>query len=291
MEKQFITSIDTLPEKVKINTTRKNVKHNFGVNESNDRKFSVIEITHNSDDAEENGKKDAAKAQNFSSVFGTYFSYIAKITKIVLFILVLIFSQLQLLQCRRNSVLDAFELTCRSGPRRFVSITCANEGNEYVDLAVFLRAGMRSQLDKLVEKKTMGILHAKFRVNMRLRMAHPLLDNDVEENMDTITKQTDDKNNIDENGIELGLLEGQKTWPSGSKTELSKVKESALFLRANTEPKKPGQMKKEPSPYNTYMDVNVLHLAIIAKQIDSIKWIMDLITNDEYHFSENINKL
>ena len=208
-----------------------------------------------------------------------------------MFFLVLTYSELQFLQCRRNSVLDAFELTCRRGTKRCVSITCANEGKEYVDLAVFLRAGMRSQLNKLVEKKTMDIPNVKFRVNMHLRVAHSSLDNDVEKNISTITEITDNKNNFDENEIELGLLEGQKTWPSGSKTEESKVEEGVLLLRANTEPKEPGQMKKEPRPYNTYMDVNPLHLSIIAKQTASIHWIMENISKDEKRFSQNINRI
>jgi len=76
MEKQLMTSIDTLPDKIKINTTRKNFNQRFDGNEPNDRKFSVIEVKHNADNAEENGIKDATTVQMFSSVFGTYFSYI-----------------------------------------------------------------------------------------------------------------------------------------------------------------------------------------------------------------------
>ena len=75
MERQLITSIDTLPEKVKIITTRKNVNRRYGQSESNDR------IQNNIENAEENGKKDAVPKQIVSSVFGRYFSYVAEIMK------------------------------------------------------------------------------------------------------------------------------------------------------------------------------------------------------------------
>ena len=77
MEKQCITSITTLPEKVKINTTRKNVNRRFDLSESNNR------IKDNTDNADQNGEKDAAKVQIYSSIFGTYISYIADIMKTV----------------------------------------------------------------------------------------------------------------------------------------------------------------------------------------------------------------
>jgi hypothetical protein len=198
------------------------------------------------------------------------------------------------LKCLHNSVLDAFELTSKRSAKKFVSITCANEGKEYVDLEVFLRAGMRSQIDKLCEKKTIDIPNAKFRINMNLRLATSSPQNYGEQNIDTITEMNDDKKDIDGKGIGLGLFEEQKTWPSRSKTKPTlklETEEGALLLRSNTDPERSGEMEKEPSPYNTFIEVNVLHLSIIAKQVPSIQWIMDHISKERERFSENLSML
>ena len=64
MEKQYITSIHTLPDKIRIKTTRKNVERSYDL--SNER----TRVKDNADSIQENGQSDVGTEENISSAIG-----------------------------------------------------------------------------------------------------------------------------------------------------------------------------------------------------------------------------
>ena len=89
----------------------------------------------------------------------------------------------------------------------------------------------------------------------------------------------------------MGVLEEQKTWPSRSKIDEIKMEDGGLLCRSNTQPVGPGEMNAKRRRCNTYMEVNVLHLSIIAQQTASIQWIMDHISIDRARFGESLKMI
>ena len=126
---------------------------------------------------------------------------------------------------------------------------------------------------------------------MRLRVAPSFKKSDGEKCIETITGIIDEKDNADETGVALGVLEDQKTWPSRSKLDEMKMEDGGLLRRSNTEPVRSGEIKADRSRCNTYLEVNVLHLSIIAQQTASIQWIMDNISIDSARFCESLKMM